>query len=171
MLGEGILIVLLVPFVEVLQGGAQELGWIFTVRGLGGLLGGLVVGRLGNTFRPTTVFSLSLGAIGLLGLMRYNIPTLAAALVTIFLTGIPSVGAQASSQALLQSGVADHYLGRVFGALDMTVGLASLAGQGLASALGDHLGVMPILNVSGGLYLLSSVVFIAMSREAPERET
>jgi MFS family permease len=162
MLGEGILIVLLVPFVELLQGGALELGWLLTVRGLGGLVGGLVVGRLGNALKPSRVFSLSLGIMGLLGLMMYNVPTLIVALAAIFLIGVPAMGAHASSQTLLQSGVADCYLGRIFGALGMTVGLATLGGQGLASVLGDRLGIVVMLNASGGLYVLAGVVALNM---------
>jgi len=164
MLGEGILIVLLVPFVELLQGGALELGWLLSVRGLGGLMGGLVVGRLGSALNPPMVFSLSLGAVGLLGVLMYNVPTLVVALAAIFLIGVPAMGAHASSNTLLQSGVADRYLGRIFGALGMTVGLATLGGQGLASALGDQIDIVVMLNASGGLYILAGVVALVMMR-------
>jgi MFS family permease len=164
MLGEGILVVLLVPFVKLLRGGALELGWLLTVRGLGGLMGGLVVGWLGDRLAPITLFSLSLGAIGLLGLTMYNVSVLIVALAALFLIGVPAMGAHASSQTLLQSAVADGYLGRVFGALGMTIGLATLAGQGLASVLADRLSIVVMLNASGCLYVLAGMVALVMMR-------
>ena len=37
-----------------------------------------------------------------------------------------------------------------------------LSGQGLASALGDHIGIVAMLNIGGGLYILAGVIALVM---------
>jgi len=167
LLAEGILHVLLVPFMDVLHGGALEFGWILTLRGLGGLVGGLVVGRLGGALAPTRLFPLSLLAMGLLGLINYNFPTLSLALAVFFLIGVPAVASNVSSQTLLQTDVPESCQGRIFGALETTVALSMLCGQGLNSALADRFGVMTMLNMGSGLYILAgAVALMIMGRDA-----
>jgi MFS family permease len=63
-----------------------------------------------------------------------------------------------SSETLLQMGTSDQFRGRIFGTLGTTSALASLVGMLLAGALTDLLGLVPILCISGGLYLLSGVL-------------
>jgi len=161
-LGEGIFTVLLIPFVGLLHGGALVLGWLLTIRGLGGLIGGLAVGVSSRFMPPWRMFPLSLGLIGLLALIMYNALALMWALVILFLIGVPAMGAQVSSQTLFQSNVADQLRGRVFGAFGTTVALLMLSGQGLASALGDHVGIVAMLNIGGGLYILAGVIALVM---------
>jgi MFS family permease len=163
-LGEGILSVLLIPFLELLGGGAREFGWLLTIRGIGGLIGGLVVGHASHWLQPSGLFPLSLAIIGGLGLIMFNLPVLTVALVILFLLGIPAMGAQVSSQTLLQTGVGERYQGRVFGAYGTTVALLLLGGQGLASTLGNHLGTVPMLNANAGLYVLAALIGVYAAR-------
>jgi MFS family permease len=155
MLGEGIFNVLLIPFIQVLHGGAVALGWLLTVRGLGGLIGGFVIGRVGNILKLKRLFPLSLLVLGLFGLAIFNLQTLWLAMGILFLWGVPAMGAQVSSYTLLQNNVPHNYQGRIFGAMGTTAALLALCGQGLASALGDRLGIVPLLNVNAVLYLLA----------------
>jgi hypothetical protein len=62
--------------------------------------------------------------------------------------------------------VTDQYRGRVFGTLNTTTALMSLCGMGLAGALGDLIDIVPMLNIAGGLYLLSAVVALVTLRGA-----
>ena len=163
-LGEGILSVLLIPFLVLLGGGAREFGWLLTIRGVGGLIGGFLVSHVGRGLRPAHLFPLSLLIAGILGLILFNLPVLYVALVILFLWGTPAMGAQASSQTLLQTSIADTYQGRVFGAYGTTSALALLCGQGLASTLGSGIGTVPLLNVDAGLYLLASLLALLMLR-------
>ena len=64
--------------------------------------------------------------------------------------------------SLLQASTEDRYLGRVLGALNTTNALLVLGGQALASALGDRLGIVPMLNLSALLYLPSAIVALTM---------
>lgn len=162
-LGEGIFTVLLIPFVELMHGGSVVLGWLLTIRGLGGLFGGLIIGFVSRLVLPHRVFPLSLGLIGLLALLMYNASALAWILVLLFLLGVPAMAAQISSQTLFQSQVSDQLRGRVFGAFGATVAVLMLSGQGLASWLGDHLGIVAMLNIGGGLYILAGgIAFVLL---------
>ncbi len=160
--GEGIFSVLLLPFLNLLGGGAQEFGWLATLRGVGGLVGGLVVGQMRDVVKPSRLFPLSLMIAGLLGLVMFNVPVLLVAMAMLFLWGLPAMGAQVSVQTLLQSHVTNHYQGRIFGAYGTTAALLVLCGQGLASGLGDSIGVIPLLNIDAVLYLSAGVLALAM---------
>ena len=161
-LGEGIFTVLLIPFVELLNGGALAFGWLLTIRGLGGLIGGLMIGLVSRFIPPNRMFPLSLGLIGLLALIMYNAAVLGWALVILFMIGVPAMGAQVSSQTLFQTHVADQLRGRVFGAFGTTIALLMLSGQGLASLLGDRIGIVVMLNIGAGLYIFAGGMALVM---------
>jgi hypothetical protein len=88
------------------------------------------------------------------------------ALVT--LVGIAAAGWQVSIQVLLQSGVADQYRGRIFGAYGTLNALVGLIGMGLASALGDRLGAVPLLDAAGALNLVAAALALALLRTTPD---
>jgi MFS family permease len=164
MLGEGIIQALLVLLVKLLKGGAMEFGWLLTLRGLGGLLGGLIFGRIGTFVRPHHIFPWTLVGMGSLFLVMVNYPVFIFALIILCLVGIFAVGANVTSTTLLQNGVSNNYLGRIFGLLGMISALMILIGQGSASALADRWGVVVLLNIGGGLYILSGLIPLAILR-------
>ncbi|MDQ2997709.1 MAG: MFS transporter, partial [Chloroflexota bacterium] len=164
MFGQGITNVLLVPFVEqVLHGDAQVFGWIVTAQGVGGLIGGLLAGTLGRRFSPVHIMAVSAGAMGLLVLLIVNIPVLPLVLALMAVIGLPVVAFMVSEATMLQSGVADQYRGRVMGSYGMALALAMLLGMGVGSALGDWLGVVPLLDLVSGLYVLAGVIVLALA--------
>jgi len=167
MLGEGIIQALLVLFVNLLKGGAVEFGWLLTLRGLGGLLGGLIFGNIGAAVKPHRIFPWTLVGIGALLLIMFNYPVLLLALISLCLTGILAVGASATSTTMLQNGVSNGYLGRIFGVFGMIAALMTLVGQGSASALADRWGVVVLLNIGGGLYVLSGLIPLVMLKNIP----
>ena len=168
MIGQGITNALLVPFInQVLHGDAQIFGWIVTAQGVGGLVGGLLIGRIGRLFSPTWIMSVSAWLLGAIVLVVVNIPWLPLVLGLIALVGIPVVAFVVTESTLLQTGVADQYRGRVFGAYGTTQALTLLAGMGLASALGDRVGVVPLLDLVGGLYLLCGLIILATVGRRP----
>jgi hypothetical protein len=91
-----------------------------------------------------------------------NIPLLWLVLALVALVGIPVVAFIVSETTLLQSGVADAYRGRVFGAYGTMQALMLLIGMGLASALGDRVGIVPLFDITGGLYVLSGLIALAL---------
>jgi MFS family permease len=161
-LGEGIFAVLLIPFVAKLDGGAIALGWLLTVRGLGGLLGGLVIGLASRFVPPNRLFPICIGAVGFLSLIMYNASALIWPMVILFLIGLPAMGAQISSNTLFQRTVSDLFRGRVFGAFGATVAFLMMMGQALATALGDSIGIVVMLNVGACLYILAGCIAMWM---------
>jgi hypothetical protein len=71
------------------------------------------------------------------------------------------VGWLVGAQTVLQDSVADCYRGRILGTYGTTSVLTRLGGMGLAGVLGDRLGVVPVLNVSGGLHIVAGVGVLA----------
>ena len=84
-----------------------------------------------------------------------NVPILPLIFPLVALVGIPVVGWLVGAQTVLQESVADRYRGRVLGTYGTTSALTRLGGMGLAGMLGDRLGVVPVLDVSGGLHIVA----------------
>jgi MFS family permease len=163
MFGQGITNAMLVPFVEqVLHGDAQVFGWIVTAQGIGGLIGGLLAGTIGRLFSPVRIMAVSACAMGALVLLIVNIPVLPVVLALLAVVGLPAVAFMVSEATMLQSGVADQYRGRVMGSYGMALALAMLLGMGVASALGDWLGAVPLLDTVSGLYVLAGVIVLVL---------
>jgi predicted MFS family arabinose efflux permease len=161
--GDSILTALLVPFVrDVVGGGAEALGALFTVRGLAGLLGGVVVGWVGARVEPARLLGASLVALGALFLVVVHFPYMWLVAALWLLMGPFLIGWLTSSQTLLQAGTQDEYRGRVFGAYGTTSALTLLCGVGLASALGDVVGVVPLLDATAALYCLAGVLALVI---------
>jgi Na+/melibiose symporter-like transporter len=165
--GEGIMSVLFVAFVsKVLGGGALELGWLMSAQGAGGLIGGVVIGALSRGFTPRRLLGLSAIVFGAIDLAIFNypafVPGIALGLVLFVVVGIPGVGFGTSVNTLLQTAVADAYRGRIFGAVGATQGMLMLAGAALAGGLGDRLGVVTMLNIQGGGYVLAGLLALTL---------
>jgi Na+/melibiose symporter-like transporter len=170
-LGEGIMGVLFVVFVKrVLGGGALELGWLMSAQAVGGLIGGLLVGSAGRIFAPARLIGLSGVLFGAIDLAIFNypafVPGIVLGLILFVVVGIPGVGFATGVNTLLQTTVADQYRGRIFGALGTTQGLLMLIGTASAGALGDRLGVVTVLNIQGGGYILAGLIALALLRGA-----
>ncbi|HEX9373300.1 MAG TPA: MFS transporter [Roseiflexaceae bacterium] len=173
MVAEGIVNVLGFPWLkQVLHGGALERGWLASAQAIGGLAGGLLIGRVSRVVRPVHLIGASGVVLGLLSLASVNmatfpiVPSLAlpAVLSLRVLQGVPIVGMFVSIDTLLQQQVADRYRGRVFGAYGATSALAIVVGQSLAGALGDRAGVVPVLDAVGALYLAAGVFALLLLR-------
>ncbi len=173
MVAEGLLNVLAFPWLKlVLQGGALERGWLASAQAIGGLIGGLLIGRAARLVRPAQLVGVSGIMLGLLMLAYVNVNTLPidqslflpAALLIKLLQGVPIMGLFVSIDTLLQQNVADRYRGRIFGAYGATAGLAILIGQALASMFGDRIGIIPVLDIMGLAYLLAGLLALLLLR-------
>jgi MFS family permease len=170
LLGDSILTAMLVPWVrEYVGGGAQALGALFTIRGVAGLLGGVVIGWVGGRVRPERMLGPCLLVVGLLFMVQVNFPYLWLLVGLLLLNGPFIIGWLSSQQTLLQTGAPDQYRGRVFGAFMTTSSLTLLIGSGVGSALGDVVGVLPLLNAAAALYTLAGAVALALLPAAARR--
>jgi len=164
-LAQGIFTVLLAPLVkDVLLGSALVFGGLATAQGIGGLLGGLLGGGIGRVATPERLIGFALVALGVLVLILVNVPIIALAVVLFALAGIATVVEGIGAQTVLQGRVTDWYRGRILGAIGATGAVLTLGGMGLASELTDHLGIVPVLDVAGGVWLLAGVVAVVTLR-------
>ena len=168
-LGDSMFSVLIVPLVKnIMGGGALQLSWVMMAHGIGGLTGGLILGQIGKSVSPHRLITLGLGLTGIIALIIVNFPLLTVALPLMLFVGFVVMAWSVGTQTLLQMNVHDQYRGRIFGTLGTTMALMSLIGMGLAGALADLLGVVFILDIAGGLYIVSGVVaWVMLHKSAP----
>ncbi len=159
MIGQGIINVLIVPFVkDVLHGDAAVLGWVASAQGIGGLAGGLAIGQLGKAASSVRLIAVGFIVTGVLIVATVNVGWLPLVLLFIALTGIAVIGVNVPADTLLQTAVADRFRGRVFAAYGTIQSALVLGGMGLASALGGVLGTVPMLDIAGGLGVGAGVI-------------
>ena len=168
MLGEGVMSVLFPVFVyKVLHGQALQIGQLMSAQAIGGLLGGLLIGVLGEriTSRLMSRWSISLTCLtfGFGDLLIFNTPAFWpfywVSVGLFIVVGVISVG-RIGWQSLLQARSPDTYRGRIFGALGMVTGLTYLVGTVAAGSLTDRLGVVTVLNLQAMGYMLAGILVL-----------
>ena len=123
-----------------------------------------MVGRFGRAVAPERLIGLAFLALGGLVLVLINAPILVLAFILFALAGMALLAGGVGAQTLLQQRVEDRYRGRILGALSTTGAALTLGGMGLASGLTDRLGVVPVLDAAGGVWLLAGLVAVAALR-------
>ncbi len=158
-IGDSILGVLFVVFVQDVVGvGAQEFGWILTARGVGGVLGGLIVARVGPRIQPKNLMAYGLAGTGALLIIMLQAPILQIVLATVVLVGLPVMAWMIAGQTWLQVHAEDQYRGRVFGAFETFSALMGLFGIGFASLSGESVGVLFSLYISSLLFIFGGLL-------------
>ncbi len=169
LLADSILTALLVPFVRTVVGGdAQALGTLFAVRGVSGVLGGVVVGWIGARVPLGRLLGYSLIVLGSVFLVEVHVPYLPLILALTLANGPAIIGWLTSQQTLLQINTEDAYRGRVFGSYSTTTALMLVVGSGAASVLGDVVGVVPLLTIAAALYIFAGALALWLIRAEPE---
>jgi MFS family permease len=160
--GEGIMSVMFILWIaRALGGGAQEMGWFLSAQAIGGILGGLIVGRVATRLGYVRLLGISGILFGLIDLALFNYPRffsgVGIGLGLMALVGVPGVGFSTAQNTLVQKNVADAYLGRVFGAYGTIGALFYLISTALAGLVGDEIGPIPLLTFQGGAYVAAGV--------------
>jgi predicted MFS family arabinose efflux permease len=159
LVGDSIMGVLLVVFVQdVVHAGAQEFGWLLTARGVGGVLGGLVVARLGGRMRPQNLMAYGMAGSGAFLFIMLQFPTLPVILGAAVAAGLPVMAWLIAGQTWLQVHAEDQYRGRVFGVFGTYSALMGLLGMGFATLCGASLGVVPSLCISATLFICGGLL-------------
>jgi len=170
MLAEGLFEVLLAPYVhDVLQGGANEYGWLLTAEAVGGLVGGVLMGPLSKRVKAANLIGPGLVGMGIIIIAVFNLPFLVVDLFLFVLVGPPVIALQTGIQTLLQTTVEDRFMGRVFGAFGTAISLSILVGQGVASVAGSTVGIVPLLTF-GGLITTAVGLFATVMMARFDRE-
>ena len=173
-LGEGVFGVLYPVFVyQALHGGALEIGELMSAQAVGGLLGGLVAGWLGQRLLSRWSIGLNWLAFGAISIAIYGAPawlSLAGAPLPVLwveiglfiAVGVSGVGVLTGSQSRLQTSAPEAFLGRIFGILGTAMGAFTLVGTVIAGTISNTLGVIPVLNIQAAGKLLAGVLALAL---------
>ena len=144
---------------DVVKVGPEIFGLLVTVQAVGGIIGGLIAGKVGQKMATAGMYGWAEIILGLILLGRYNIPYLPVLFVMTLLTGLPAALGMAALETLFQQKVPNSHLGRISGALNTTVGLTSLFGVlGISGMLGEVLGVVPVLNIAASITILTGMI-------------
>jgi predicted MFS family arabinose efflux permease len=157
--GDAILSAILVVFVQQDLGfNAIEFGWLMAARGLGGLIGGLLVGSVGQKFSPLQLISSGLlvsGASIYVMLMR---PPLLVLIGVLVLIGPALMAWLISLQTIGQKETEDAYRGRVFGAIGTSTTFIMFFGSTIAGFMADQIGTVILVGAAATIYMLAGVV-------------
>jgi predicted MFS family arabinose efflux permease len=145
---------------DVLGEGPQVFAWILTVHAAGGIVGSLLVGRFGGQFIPRDLIGWGSVIAGAALALRYNLPSVALALAMSAVAGVTSVASSIGVETLAMRSVRDELRGRVFGSLNATLGLLSLAGAAVGGLLAEAVGIVTMLNVATALIALAGLVVL-----------
>jgi predicted MFS family arabinose efflux permease len=163
MLGDSILTVLLVAFFQDVVGvGSTEFGIVLTVRGVAGILGGIIMGAIGGKFKPYHLISIGMILTGAALVVMVLIPIYAITLLIMILISVPLMAWLISSQTWIQTHAPGKFRGRVFGVYGTFSALLVLIGMAFASGMGDTLGISTTLYFGGGIYILSGFLAAAL---------
>ncbi len=175
-LGEGVFGTLYPVFVNrMLHGVALQIGELMSAQAVGGLLGGLAAGWIGERLLSHRLIGISAICFGAIDLAIVNAPALLpgarAALVPqwqvpifafevgLFIAvGIPGIWMSTGGLALLQASAPESHRGRVFGVLGAVFALLNVAGILAASTLTQRLGVVTMLNIQGAGYVVAGAL-------------
>ena len=145
--------------VDVVKAGAEVFGMLVAVQAIGGIVGGLLAGKVGERVPMARLYGWAEIVLAVVMAIRYNIPEIPVLFVMTLLIGLPAALGIAALDTLFQRNVPNTHLGRISGALHSTVGITSLFGVlGISGVLGEVLGIVPVLNIAAGITMLTGVV-------------
>ena len=145
--------------IDIVKANAEIFGLLIAVQAIGGIAGGLLAGKVGNRMSAARLYAWSEMILGVLIALRYNIPALPILFVMTVLVGLPAALGVAALETLFQRNVPNTHLGRIYGALNTTVGITSLSGVlGISGVLGEILGIIPVLNIAAAITFLTGLI-------------
>ena len=157
--GDAILSAILVVFVQQDLGfNAIEFGWLMTARGLGGLIGGLLVGSIGRKFTPLQLISGGLLVTGASIFMMLMKPSLVVFMGLLVLIGPALMAWLISLQTIGQKETEDAYRGRVFGAIGTTTTFIMFFGAAIAGFMADQIGTIILVAAAAIFYMIAGLV-------------
>jgi len=170
-IAQGMFLVLFVLFVVgPLHGSDADVGLLRGIQAVGAIGAGLALGLLSRSWGPRLLTTVSVLAFGAISLATWNLPAVTTDLwpyVALFaLVGAPGVLLTTGLISALQNDTAPGERAAVF----TTVGLVAAVGQGagilLAGLADSPVGLGPLLDVQGALYLAAGGFGLIWARRA-----
>lgn len=163
-LADGPLAAMITPFVDTTLGtGAEGVGVFSVVRGVAGIVGGVVIGWIGPRVREDrlVIGSAVLNGLGFAA-MALARDFVVACVVLVVVIGPTHIGLHATLTTLLQRGSADATRGRVFALLGAVTGALFLASTVVGSAAGEVFSPAAVIVGSGLLFLVAAVATLLL---------
>lgn len=158
LLGDAVISALFAPFAQEVAGfTAADYGWSLAARGVGGLVGGLVIARVGPMLSPRGMLNGGLFGTGLLLLTVVLVPKLPVVLTLMIVAGPVYMAWIICMQTVLQKETEDRFRGRVFGAYGTISMLVTFVGSGLGGSLADALGIRNLMISATVIYMAAGV--------------
>ena len=166
--GDGLVLASIVVFVrDALDASEVGYGSMLTARGLGGILGGIIVARYGARFSERRLMPAAALTMAVVFAIMANVHYLPVAMLMFLLTGPPAMAWMVGSQTLLQRTVADAFRGRVFGVYTTVLSVSALTGMGFAAVTLDAIGAVAIVNIAVACNLFATgALLLAFRRPA-----
>lgn len=170
-IGEGVFRVLFILYtVQILHGGATELGVLMSAQGIGAVIGSFALVAISARVSPAKLIGWTTLLFGLIDLTAFNVPGFGAPFVAVvglfFLVGLPAAMGFPTMFSVIQARVPDAYRGRVIGALFTTSSLLALVGLAIAGTLTVPLGTLTILNIQGLAYVAGGLAMLVLLTRA-----
>lgn len=154
--------------VDVLAADGAFLGIFLSVRGVGGLIGSLIIGPPSRRLGPLPTMGASVVGLGLVLAGIITVPQTPVALIGAGLSGIFVVGWTANQQILIQTQLPATHLGRVYGTLGSLGAAAMIIGSLVAGPLAELAGVAPALYAAGAVYVIAGGAAVIWSLRADQ---
>jgi MFS family permease len=142
-----------------------------TARGLGGLIGGLLIGAFGKKFSSIQLIMGGLMISGTSIYLMLSRPSLFLMIGILILMGPALMAWLITLQTIGQKETEDSYRGRVFGAIGTTTTFIMFFGSAIAGFMADQVGTFILVAAAATFYLLAGVVspiaFGASLKESP----
>lgn len=166
---QGLFVVLFVLFVlERVQGSEAEVGLLRGIQAVGAIAAGLVIAFAVRTGRPPVLVLIGAAAFGILSLAIWNLPYLTTSLgwyIALFIAiGAPGVLLSTGMIGVIQTRVAAHRRGAAFAAWGLAHAVGQAIGMLLAALADGPVGLMPLLELQGLLYLATAAITLLMVR-------
>ena len=143
---------------DILHVGPEGLGMLFSMSGVGALIGSLIIASLGNENRGR-LFLLS-GLVLAISLIAFSISTWYwVSLLIILPIGLGNAGRIAISNTLVQSYTVDIHRGRVMSIYMMEFGLMSLSTFAV-SVISEFVGIQWSIGGAAAILLIISIYYL-----------
>jgi len=176
-IAQGLFLVLFVLFVlGPMQGSDADVGVLRGIQAVGAIVAGLALGFLARSAGPRSLTVLSLLIFGAISLATWNLPALTTNVVPYLalfaIVGAPGVVLSTGLITTLQQESGPAHRGGVFAALGMLMAIGQAVGILAAGLVDGPVGLLPLLQIQGLLYLASGVIaLIWMPRHTTVPET
>jgi MFS family permease len=146
---------------DVWDVGANGLGVLQAMSGVGGLIGGLIVANMDNHPQKGRVMFISAMSTGVFLIAFALSPSFGIALPLLAATGLASMIFMTVNNAVITSVIPDHIRGRVMSVMMMSFGLMPL-GAVPASIAAEYIGTPTVVAIGGVMMMVSVVAFYAL---------